>query len=63
MKAAETLVNMLDEELSKIHANVDSRLFQDMLIIIWERIILPQFERHAAKRPVKNKDYYDILQV
>lgn len=54
---------MLDEELSKIHANVEAALFQDMLTIIWERIVLPQFERHTAKRPAKIKDYYDILQV
>ncbi|KAL5264838.1 hypothetical protein ACHWQZ_G005794 [Mnemiopsis leidyi] len=61
-KAPETLVYMLDEELSKIHANVEAALFQDMLTIIWERIVLPQFERHTAKRPAKIKDYYDILQ-
>ncbi|XP_063676010.1 protein unc-13 homolog D-like isoform X2 [Bolinopsis microptera] len=60
--ASDTLVNMLLEELTKIHSNVEPSLFEDMLTIIWERIILPQFERHVAKRPTKIKNYYDILQ-
>ena len=54
---------MLLEELTKIHSNVEPSLFEDMLTIIWERIILPQFERHVAGRPAKIKNYYDILQV
>ena len=61
--ASDTLVNMLLEELTKIHSNVEPSLFEDMLTIIWERIILPQFERHVAGRPAKIKNYYDILQV
>ena len=57
------LFAVLEEDLTLVSGNSDPLLLEDIVKVVWERIVLPQFQRHLQARPTKIKGYYDIIQV
>ena len=51
------------QELNEVSVSVDAPVFEELLRVIWERVVQPRFQQHIATRPAKIQNYYDILQV